>query len=48
MTEVRISKPEDVPQQKELWKRSFGDSDSYIDHFYQHYYKPERVYARLK
>lgn len=45
MTEVRTSRPEEVARQKELWKRSFGDSDSYIDFYYEHYYRPERVYV---
>jgi len=45
MTEVRTSRPEEVARQKELWKRSFGDSDSYINYYYEHYYRPERVYV---
>lgn len=43
MLTVRPSAPEDVPAQRELWKLAFGDSDSYIDNFYNTYYRPERV-----
>lgn len=37
------SVPEDVPAQRELWRLAFGDSDAYIDNFYNTYYRPERV-----
>jgi len=40
---VRPSVPEDVPAQRELWKLAFGDSDQYIDNFYNTYYRPDRV-----
>lgn len=43
MLTVRPSVPEDVPAQRELWKLAFGDSDSYLDNFYNTYYRPERV-----
>lgn len=43
MRTVRPSRPEDVPAQRELWKLAFGDSDAYIDNFYDNYYRPERV-----
>lgn len=43
MLTVRPSLPEDVPAQRELWKLAFGDSDAYIDNFYNTYYRPERV-----
>ena len=43
MLTVRPSVPEDIPAQRELWKLAFGDSDSYIDNFYNTYYRPERV-----
>ena len=39
------SVPEDVPAQRELWKLAFGDSDAYIDNFYNVYYRPGRVLA---
>lgn len=43
MLTVRPSVPEDVPAQRELWKLAFGDSDAYIDNFYNTYYRPGRV-----
>lgn len=35
MINIRPSTPEEVPQQKELWKRCFGDPSAYIDYFYE-------------
>ena len=43
MFTVRPSVPEDIPAQRELWKLAFGDSDQYIDNFYNTYYRPDRV-----
>ena len=43
MLHVRPSVPADVPEQRLLWKLAFGDSDTYIDNFYDTYYQPERV-----
>ena len=43
MITVRPDLPEDIPAQRELWKLAFGDSDQYIDNFYNTYYRPERV-----
>lgn len=43
MPTVRPSRTEDIPAQRALWKLAFGDSDSYIDNFYEAYYRPERV-----
>ena len=37
------SVPEDVPAQRALWKLAFGDSDAYIDNFYNTCYRPGRV-----
>lgn len=34
MTEIRPSRPEELPAQKALWKTAFGDEDRYIDWFY--------------
>lgn len=39
----RTSSPADVPRLKELWKTCFGDSDGYIDHFFQTAYVPQRA-----
>lgn len=43
MITVRPGLPEDIPAQRELWKLAFGDSDSYLDNFYDNYYRPGRV-----
>ncbi len=43
MFTIRPSVPEDVPAQRELWRLAFGDSDAYLDNFYNTYYRPERV-----
>ena len=43
MVEIRASRQEEVPAQKQLWKLAFGDEDSYIDYFYQNYYSPENM-----
>jgi GNAT superfamily N-acetyltransferase len=33
--EIRLVKKEDLNDLKEMWKLSFGDSDSFIDHYFQ-------------
>lgn len=33
----------DIPAQRELWQLAFGDDGAYVDNFYDHYYRPERV-----
>lgn len=43
MLEMKLSTPADWPACKELWKLAFGDEDRYIDNFYEHFYRPERV-----
>lgn len=43
MVELRPSRTQDVPRLKQLWKLAFGDEDSYIDHFFDRYYTPERM-----
>ena len=43
MAALRPSVPDDIPAQRELWKLSFGDSDAYLNNFYDNYYRPERV-----
>lgn len=40
---TRPSVPEDIPAQRLLWQLAFGDDDSYVDNFYQTYYRPDRV-----
>ena len=43
MIQIRTSRPEDVPRQRELWQLAFGDDGAYVDNFYHTYYRPERV-----
>lgn len=37
---IRFSDKTDVPQLKHIWKVCFGDSDDYINMFFQHLYTP--------
>lgn len=34
MIDIRLSRPEEIPAQKRLWKVAFGDDDAFIDLFY--------------
>lgn len=43
MITIRTGTPQDVPQEKELWKKCFGDASSYIDVFYQKFCDAEQV-----
>jgi len=43
MLQLRTSRVQDVPRLRELWKLAFGDEDTYIDHFFEQYYTPERM-----
>lgn len=43
MWNIRVSRPEDVPAQRELWQLAFGDEEDYIDNFYRTYYRPEQM-----
>ena len=43
MIQIRISRPEDVTRQRELWRLAFGDEGAYVDNFYRTYYRPERM-----
>lgn len=45
MYEMRMSRADEVARQKEIWKLAFHDDDSYIDFYYDNYYKPERVFV---
>ncbi len=40
-----LSRPEEVPQLKALWKQAFGDDDALIDAFFQTLYRPEQVFV---
>lgn len=41
MIEMRLAQSGEVVRQKEIWKRCFGDSDSFIDFYYENRYKAE-------
>ena len=43
MITIRPSTPEEIPQQKALWQKCFGDPMSYIDTFYDRFCTPEQV-----
>ena len=43
MVHTRISTPDDIPRQRELWQLAFGDGEGYIDNFYDTCYQPERM-----
>lgn len=43
MIEIRSSRPEEIPKQKELLKKCFGYHLAYIDHFYESFCTPEQV-----
>ena len=43
MLHTRISTPQDIPRQRELWQLAFGDDGAYVDNFYTTYYRPERM-----
>lgn len=47
MIEVRTAQRGEVVRQKEIWKRCFGDSDSFIDFYYDHRYKEEETVVLL-
>ena len=42
MLQTRFSVREDVPVLRHLWQTVFGDTDEYIDNFFQTCYTPER------
>lgn len=39
---IRYSQKEDIPRLRELWKQAFGDSDTFLDHFFSILYTPRR------
>ena len=43
METIRVSTPEDISAQRELWSLCFGDDGAYVDNFYRTYYRPDRV-----
>ncbi len=43
MITIRPSTPAEIPQQKELWKKCFGDPSAYINMFYEKFCTAEQV-----
>lgn len=43
METLRCSTTQDIPRLRELWYLAFGDDGTYVDNFFQSYYKPERM-----
>jgi len=43
MITIRTSLPADIPALRGLWQLAFGDSDAYVDNFFNTYYRPERM-----
>lgn len=43
MTHIRTSVPADIPALRGLWQLAFGDSDAYVNNFFNTYYRPERM-----
>ncbi|MDR3541135.1 MAG: GNAT family N-acetyltransferase [Desulfosporosinus sp.] len=47
MFEVRLAQKGEMDHQKDLWKRCFGDSDSFIDFYYANRYKEDQTAVLL-
>ncbi len=45
MITMRISHPDELQRQKEIWKMSFEDDDQYADYYFSHFYHPERMFV---
>ena len=43
MITIRTSTPDEIPLQKDLWKKCFGDTDAYIDVFYEKFCTADKV-----
>ena len=43
MITIRQATPEELPQMKDLWKKCFGDPNTYIDIFYQKFCSAEQM-----
>lgn len=41
MAHMRLSRPDDVKRERELWRMSFGDGWEYIDTYYEHTHSPD-------
>ncbi len=43
MSEIRLSDKNDVGRLKYIWKQCFGDSDAFIDFYFQEFYQPHQT-----
>ncbi len=43
MLEIRTARQDELPELKSLFKRSFGDSDEFVDGYYKDYCSPEQT-----
>lgn len=41
--EIRFAKNTDIPKLKQIWKTCFGDSDEYINFFFDNMFRPENA-----
>jgi len=48
MREIRLAQQGDTARQKELWKLCFGDSEHYIDFYYDNHYKENETILLLE
>ncbi|KJR49077.1 Acetyltransferase [Desulfosporosinus sp. I2] len=48
MSEIRLAQKGDTVRQKEIWKRCFGDPDSYIDFYYANRYREDETAVLLQ
>ncbi len=48
MMTIRPSNPAEIPQQKTLWKKCFGDPDEYIDAFYDRFCTADQVIVAVE
>lgn len=48
MLEIRLAQENEIEKQKILWKRSFGDEDSYIDFYYRYRYQADQTMLLFK
>ncbi|MDX9871514.1 MAG: GNAT family N-acetyltransferase [Clostridia bacterium] len=48
MIEIRLAQAGDISSQKEIWKRCFGDPDSFIDLYYAQKYRADETMLLLE
>lgn len=48
MIEMRLARSGEIARQKEIWKRCFGDTDAFINFYYENRYKAEDTVVLLE